>query len=464
ATDRVRGYPLFYNTKNGEIAFDARILSGSLNHETLRSQDALLQFCMAGYVIGAETLHQDIKTLQAGEYIIINKADRDIHVKRYYAYSPCPAVDADYQVRMQDFERALDQAILRAITQADGREVWVPLSGGLDSRLILAKLHEHGCPNLKTFSYGLTGNDEAKIAQSIAKMLDVPWFMMAAKPGKARGLYKSDLRKDYEDFAHGGCVIPSYVEFEAIYRLKESGICASDSFIINGQTGDYLSGGHVPKVIYENNDPAEDDMLDYIIQKHFSIWESLKTPENIQLIKQQIQKCLMVPAAHLDKKNKFMAQYEAFEWAERQAKMVVQGKAIYEYFGFQWALPLWDADLMDFFATLPYALKYKQKLYIDYTAHYNYKGVFDVPRAKVKTFRAPYRYGIVGIGKMLECIKGLDAKDDFYKKMRYYGHFHDQFALFGKAIFNQHYKSMRNIISLSILDFLQSRNIDWPKT
>lgn len=356
ATDRVRGYPLFYAPKSGDVSFDARILCEGFGPDELNNQDTLLQFCMAGYVIGPQTLHKDVQTLQAGEYLIIDKTTRAITLKRYYGYAPCPVQEIDYEDAMRGLGHALDLAIQRTIERAQGREIWVPLSGGLDSRIILAKLHEHGAPNLKTFSYGLKGNDEAKIAKTIAEALGVPWFMMAAQPQHARALYKSEVRRAYEDFVHGFSVIPSYVEFEAIYRLKESSLAAPGSFIVNGQTGDYLSGGHVPKILYESENPTREDMLGYIIEKHFSIWASLKTPDHIERIKNNITALLIEAPQSLSDKEKLISQYEAFEWAERQAKMVVQGHAVYDYFGFQWTLPLWDRNLMNFSKRFPMRL------------------------------------------------------------------------------------------------------------
>lgn len=464
ASDMVRGYPLFYNESTGQVSFNVHDLSDQFGQKLLSDETALLEFCMAGYVLGQKTLHRDIKTLQAGEYLILDKATGNIHVTRYDRYLPCPKQDMAYDEAMKTLGHTLDKAINKVVQAAQGREIWVPLSGGFDSRLILAKLHEHNAPNLKTFSYGLKGNDEAKIAKQLANILGVPWHMIEAQPNKAQALYLGEMRQNYEQYAHGYSVIPSYVEFEAIYRLKESGLAKTNSFIVNGQTGDFLSGGHVPKPLFESDRPTKGDMLDYIIEKHFSMWQSLKTDGNNKALKRKIESLLPTAPNDLNEKEQLISQYESFEWAERQAKMVVQGHSVYDYFGYQWAMPLWDKGLIRFFEKAPFAFKYKQKLYVDYVHRYNYKGLFDVPRAKVKTFRGPLRIPILAIGKLLELTKGRDAKEDFYKSMRYYGHFNDQFALFGRALYKKHYKDMRNIISLSILDFLEKRGIEFPRS
>ena len=61
------------------------------------------------------------------------------------------------------------------------KNIFVPLSGGFDSRLVLAKLHEHGYKNIKCFSYGLKNNSDALIAKKVSKMIGVEWFFVDIK-------------------------------------------------------------------------------------------------------------------------------------------------------------------------------------------------------------------------------------------------------------------------------------------
>jgi asparagine synthase (glutamine-hydrolysing) len=56
-----------------------------------------------------------------------------------------------------------------------------------------------------------------------------------------------------------------------------------------------------------------------------------------------------------------LALYEFWEWSERQPKATVNNQRLYEFFGYQWALPLWDAEMMDFWAKVPYEEKLNQK-------------------------------------------------------------------------------------------------------
>ena len=456
ALDRIRSFPVFYHKDFSVFGNHAPSLASDL--QTHVHLDNLTQFAMAGYVLGDQTLHNDVLALQTSQLLYATSQARVI--EDYYLYAPRPQPISE-QDALQSLDHALDEAIKAVIDKASGAPVWVPLSGGLDSRLVLAKLHQHGCPNLQTFSYGLSGNFEAQTAKKIAKILNVPWCMVATRPKKARALYLSDERKAYEAFSHNYACIPSYVEYEAIQRLKHDHIATPESFIINGQTGDFISGGHVPDILYSKENPTQDDVLNYIVEKHFSLWLSLKTPKNVDTLKSRIRALLLPDDAALSIRDNLMRAYECFEWRERQGKVVVQSQRIYDFFGYRWLLPLWDSRVMDFFETLPFDKKQKQRFFKTYLKSYNYKGVFDVPVAQARNW-APHQFWIVAIANALKILHSDDAKKAFYKRMLYYGHSHHQYALFGKASYNIHAVDIRNMISLSVRDFCESHSLKFP--
>lgn len=458
ALDRIRSFPVFYHVSDNAVSNHAQNIAASLD-KSYRA-GAVLEFCMAGYTQGADTLHDEIKQLQQGEFLYFTEEERVI--RSYYNYKPAPVPqkksEAEYTAALNDI---MDCSVKRMISAAAGAPIYVPLSGGMDSRLILCKLHEHGYPALYSFSYGMNHNFEACTAQRVARQLGVSWQMVPARPNMAQGLFNSQIRKDYEAFAHGYAAIPSYVEFEAIYRLKEQNIAPAESFIINGQTGDFISGGHIPAVLYENEKPGWGDLLGYIADKHFSLWPHLKTPENVKLIRQAAEKNIRLTYPECSTQNDLISAYEHFEWKERQGKVVVQNQRIYEFFGYNWLLPLWDSELVDFFETLPFELKYKQKLFNNYLKQYNYKGAFDIPRARPQNWLSTQSFNIM-TANILALLKGPEAKQNFYKRMQYYGSARYQYELFGKDLFDKHALQIRNMISLSVYDFCQSHHLPFP--
>ena len=64
---------------------------------------------------------------------------------------------------------------VKIVENSNDKTIYIPLSGGLDSRLIIAKFHEKKYKNIKAFSYGLKNNADALIAKKVADHLDVKW-------------------------------------------------------------------------------------------------------------------------------------------------------------------------------------------------------------------------------------------------------------------------------------------------
>ena len=57
------------------------------------------------------------------------------------------------------------------------------------------------------------------------------------------------------------------------------------------------------------------------------------------------------------------AQSEWFNVQERQAKFIVNAVRVYEFFGYEWLIPLWDNALFEFWRHVPLSLRYQRRLY-----------------------------------------------------------------------------------------------------
>ena len=67
-----------------------------------------------------------------------------------------------------------------------------------------------------------------------------------------------------------------------------------------------------------------------------------------------------------------MEFYEIWEFDERQVKFIVQGQRIYDYFGFDWHLPLWDGEFTRFWSEMPLNFRKNKSLYKEYLRSWNY--------------------------------------------------------------------------------------------
>ena len=120
------------------------------------------------------------------------------------------------------------------------------LSSGFDSK-VLGKFLELGYTKVETFTYGTKNNFEAKSAQKIAKKLNVKWEFVDSKCSKntIKSFYSGDLA-NY--FLNSGLVTTAAMtEIVALKRLLKDKNKKNDIFV-NGQTGDFITGGHIPNI------------------------------------------------------------------------------------------------------------------------------------------------------------------------------------------------------------------------
>ena len=134
--DRVRSYPIYYADTN-----DVFVLSSETNtfeelHLNNLNKESLLEFEMSGYVAGRKTLHKKVYQILPGEYLLYEKKNKKLQRERYYRYGL-----GDYSLSQKTevaFKR-LHQVHLKIFSDMvnllNGRSVWIPLSGGLDSVL-----------------------------------------------------------------------------------------------------------------------------------------------------------------------------------------------------------------------------------------------------------------------------------------------------------------------------------------
>ena len=96
-----------------------------------------------------------------------------------------------------------------------------------------------------------------------------------------------------------------------------------------------------------------------LIIKHFRInnFNSLSTIER-NLIKERIKNSF-------SSNNKFDNDYakelfQYFDWSERQSKFIINSVRVYDFFNFDWALPFWDLEIVNFWRKNTFFTKERQ--------------------------------------------------------------------------------------------------------
>jgi asparagine synthase (glutamine-hydrolysing) len=386
AVDWVRSIPLAIAQVDGTWTIDDR-------PERLRQRagfgvtgidpDAALAIGMAGYSIDDAALYRGMQLLVPGEHAFIENGNLTRH--RYYIYRP-------WQVR-QDSSEALEAGlkdltlylIERMLGTLGGRTLIIPLSAGRDSRLIASAAKHLGYKNVRCFTYGRAGNFEAKASRAIAERLGYRWTFVPATIGKHRRFFDSHAYERYLEFADSGCSLPFVQDMAPLMELKASGYVPDDAVIVNGNSGDYISGNHVPESMWVPAQGLSDDarwqrIMDALLKKHFSLWRLLATPQNNARIARLLRGSIARAGGALADPETDHGLYEYAEFQDRQCRYVITGQRIYEFLGHEWRLPLWDNDYLKFWEGVPLAQKAGQGLYARVLNNANWGGVWkDVP-------------------------------------------------------------------------------------
>jgi len=376
AVDKIRSTPLFW--RDGFIGWHAPSVA---NNRCTINKDAILPFRMSGYTINEDTIFNELNALVAGEYVIFKNGK--FQRKKYFNYEPWNTIS--YDNPRNELANVTIRILKKMIKSLNGRQVVIPLSAGYDSRLIVSGLKHLGYKNVKCYSYGTKGNFEAKIAESIAKKLGYQFKYIPLKISTERKFYNSDEFSNYLDFSDTCVSIQYYQSLSTISRLKNW--IDEDAIFVNGNTGDFISGGHIKNTLISKN-PLEsvqnrsNNIASHIIDKHYSLWESLKTDKNIKELKEK----LINRMSNLNRLDNDHGIYENFEFLNRQSKYVISGQRCYEFYGYEWRLPLWDDEYLSFWQGVPFELKREQKLYKEMLIKENWGGVWDesIPVNKTK--------------------------------------------------------------------------------
>jgi len=168
AADRVRSFPIFYFKNDNKliVSNDARKLQ-KFSGLYKKDEDSVLEFSMAGYVSGHKTMFEKMFQILPGQYLSFDKEKDNLQLDRYYLFYNNRTNKSENSL-IKELDSLHDSLINGIIQRASGRPIWVPLSGGWDSRLIASKLAQLKCPNVQTFSYGTPNNYESKLAKKVA--------------------------------------------------------------------------------------------------------------------------------------------------------------------------------------------------------------------------------------------------------------------------------------------------------
>ena len=408
AVDRIRSAPLLYATAadgNARIGMHAPSVAAAAGLDRI-NPDGALALAMGGFTVGDATLYSGLRQLRPGE-AVLQHFGRAAETGFYAQWRPWQENDPDPATLHRRLSDVTLDVVERTRAMAGGREIVVPLSAGYDSRVLVAALKVLGAPNVRCFAYGPPGCSEVETSRAVAERLGYPWRHVAVSPGAVRRGFMSPLFLNFMDFADSGCATPFVQDLFVLETLMKDGWLPRDAVIVNGQSGDFVSGNHVPDAInalaLDGSMPADADarapLFAALQRKHFSLWESLRRSSDVARIDALLEAQIAATSAPPPTAANAPALFEHLEFMDRQSKYTIAGQRSYEYFGFDWSLPLWDDPYLAFWEAVPRPARRSQALYRTVLRETDWGGVWHSIPLNQKRVRPVWAAAVRGFAK-----------------------------------------------------------------
>ena len=371
--DRYGLIKLFYYHNEDYFCFAPKIRPLlKLDVEKVLRKDAIADFFLFGYLLGDKTFFEHIPQLPPASILEVSK--NGINLTKYWDYEYDEEYDARPQEELIEELGALWQGAVERRIKKD-ETIVIPLSGGLDSRAILAAaLRCTSKDNIITFTFGEKGSFDFEIGKMVAKKADVKNIPL--------GIERVDFEEQYnismEDIEGMTDVTPYF----AIRGYKEMGKYSDTLYI--GYQGDPIMGSHISSKMMNKKLKSEQDYIEaknIIFEKHrlndLEDVQGLFNPSyiNIENLKYSFESTLNGSERI---SNEDMANYCAvWDYKQRQDKYTMFTVFRYQNL-FIYSTPFLDNDLIDFMLKIPPELRSDENLYIQMLLK-QYPELFELP-------------------------------------------------------------------------------------
>ena len=391
-TDRTRSHHLLF-TRAGDtwiISDDPQELR---RHAPTwaRDEQAAEVFLHAGFTPGTRTLAHEVYATPAGSVVELRSdgtwSSRSWETYRYDA-DPITSPEEFADV----FRTALDTAVERVLQETDGRQLLVPLSGGLDSRLLAVWLKRHGARDVVTFTYGVPGSTEVAISRGVAEALEMDWFTVDLDPTEMARTWAGPDGVDFQKRTWGLTSLPHVQDWYALLQMRRSALIDTDAVFLPGHT---IVGNMHDEHLLEGG-PSRNDVLTTVARHHSLLQGDRSAWRHLPLLRRAVVQGAQEVSFPIGRGKDLAGSgrsiqelVERVNLQERQAKYINESFKAYEAFGYGWALPMLDTEVWrtwlrgseDLTATRDWYAQFTAEAYAEATG--TASQLFEAPAARI---------------------------------------------------------------------------------
>ncbi|HEX7350292.1 asparagine synthase-related protein [Brachybacterium sp.] len=349
-TDHLRSWPLFYAVRGDHVHVgeDAFAVADALGGRSLDSA-AAAEFLHTGFVLGDRSVLHGVRQVPAGTTVRIDRRTGEVRSRLERRLRLRAPEFADTDAFTRAFAAALDAQMVRLYDRADGRMIALPLSAGLDSRLLAALLARDGYPHVQTFTYGLPGNAEAQASARIAESLGLPWTQVTHTPDQLRRAWTDPSTASFLREASGGASLPHIQDWYAIRSLTEDGTLPPGSIVIPGHT---VVSSAKDEPLRHGRAVTPAGVVDALRPWHFSLRSRSARAVRLPSVVRALQDFFTEVSLSGERRDTM----DAVRWfwqRERQAKYILNSMRGYEHVGLEWALPMHELAVWEVYEAAP---------------------------------------------------------------------------------------------------------------
>jgi len=307
---------------------------------------AIVEYALLHYVLGDKTFFEDVHLLSPASVLKVDLGSFDYEIKNYLSFPSEYSEVADYSKALR---RAKD-LFVRSVNKRTIENAKLMLSGGLDSRIILASINPKKRKTISCINFGNTSCDDVRFARLIAERFQMNYNFHNIS---AETILKNMERHIW--ITEGGS---NHLVSYLIPILEKE----SPTAILDGYLGDAIYGAsYLDKV----------DVKNASIQK---VFQNMAIPKNIQKIvftrefyneiQKYFYKSLKIEADRYSNVKDAILKIEYAMMNNRGRRYINCGSFTVKHYCPD-LKPFFDKDFFEFYIKIPYHYRLKHKFYFD---------------------------------------------------------------------------------------------------
>ena len=368
AQDRLRSWPLFWaledlggpehasdsgtdpgRARSGRrliVSDDSTLMRGAVTSPRLDPR-ARREFLDAGFVTGTDTLLAGVHQTEQGAIVHIDRATgKACAVNHSLARF---SEEADMITDPEEFtallSEALDAGLGRVLEDLDRRpgspRLVLPLSGGLDSRLLAAWLTLHGAlDRTVAFTYGRPGSREVEVSRSVAEAVGLEWHAVEYVPADLREAWQTQDAADFLEYSYALGALPHVQDWYALRSLLAQGVLRRGDVVLPGHT---IVGNMHDEWMLEEPTITRGRVAKAIITHHQDLQGGQKRAWADPYRAAKVKEFLAL-RPFTGSPRDVQSVLESYNVRERQTKYINNSMRAYEHLGLDWALPMLDVE------------------------------------------------------------------------------------------------------------------------